>query len=177
MTQERTGLVTFKGSPLTLLGPEIRVGAKAPDFAVRRGLTPDSLYTLAAEHGKVRILSIVPSLDTKTCDLMTRRFSEEAGKLGDKVSIVTISMDLPPAQERWCGAAGVDRLVMASDYYDHSFGLTYGLRIKELGLLTRTVIILDPDDIVRYVQLVPEVAGLPNFDAVLEAVKPVIEEA
>jgi thioredoxin-dependent peroxiredoxin len=177
MTQERTGLVTFKGSPLTLLGPEIRVGAKAPDFAVRRGLTPDALYTLASGHGKVRILSVVPSLDTKTCDLMTRRFNEEAAKLGDKVSIVTISMDLPPAQERWCGAAGVDRLTMASDYYDHSFGLTYGLRIKELGLLTRTVIILDPDDIVRYVQLVPDIADLPNFDAVLEAVKPVIEEA
>ena len=177
MAQERTGIVTFKGGPLTLLGPEIRPGGRAPDLAVRRGLAPGSEYTLATERGKTRILNIEPSLDTPVCDLQGRRFNEEAGKLGDQVSIVTISMDLPPAQERWCGAAGVDRLVMASDYYDHSFGLTYGLRIKELGLLARAVIILDPDDTVRYVQIVPEVAELPNFEAVLVAVKTVLEEA
>ncbi len=177
MAQERTGVVTFQGGPLTLLGPEIKPGRKAPDFVVRRGLAPGSEYTLATESGKTRILNIVPSLDTSVCDLQTRRFNEKAGKLGDRVSIVTISMDLPPAQERWCGAAGVDRLVMASDYYDHSFGLTYGLRIKELGLLTRAVIILDPDDTVRYVQIVPEVAELPNFDAVLVAAKAVLDES
>jgi thiol peroxidase len=176
MTQERSGIVAFKGNPLTLLGPEIKVGAKAPAFTVRKGLTPDGVYTLETERGKTRILNIVPSLDTKVCDLQTRRFNEEAGRLGEAVSIVTLSMDLPPAQERWCAAAGVERLVMASDYYDHSFGLTYGLRIKELGLLTRTVMILDADDTIRYVQIVPDIAELPNFDAVLVAAKSVMEE-
>ncbi len=176
MTQERTGIVAFKGNPLTLLGPEISVGAKAPAFTVRKGLAPDAVYTLETERGKTRILNIVPSLDTKVCDLQTRRFNEEAGKLGEAVSIVTISMDLPPAQERWCAAAGVEGLVMASDYYDHSFGLTYGLRIKELGLLTRTVMILDADDVIRYIQIVPDITELPNFDAVLVAAKSVIEE-
>ena len=176
MTQERSGTVAFKGNPLTLLGPEIKVGAKAPAFTVRKGLTPDGVYTLETERGKTRILNIVPSLDTKVCDLQTRRFNEEAGRLGEAVSIVTLSMDLPPAQERWCAAAGVERLVMASDYYDHSFGLTYGLRIKELGLLTRTVMILDADDTIRYVQIVPDIAELPNFDAVLVAAKSVMEE-
>jgi thiol peroxidase len=171
MATERTGIVTFKGGPLTLLGPALEVGKKAPAFALRRGLAPDSEYTLETDRGKLRLFNIVPSLDTKVCDLQTRRFNQEADALGDQVLIVTASMDLPPAQERWCQAASVDRLVMASDYYDQSFGLAWGLRIKELGLLSRSVVIVDADDIVRYVQIVPEVAELPDFDAAIAAAK------
>ena len=164
MAIERTGLVAFKGSPLTLLGPALAVGEAAPAFALRKGLAPDSEYTLATDAGKLRLFNIVPSLDTKVCDLQTRRFNQEADALGDSVLIVTASMDLPPAQERWCQAASVDRLMMASDYFDHSFGLAWGLRIKELGLLARSVVILDANDVVRYVQIVPETTELPDFD-------------
>lgn len=173
-THEPPGLVSFKGSPLTLQGPELRVGETAPEFTLRRGLAPDSEYTLATEAGKVRLLNIVPSLDTPVCDLQTKRFNHEAGKLGDKVSVVTASMDLPPAQERWCQAASVENLITASDYFDHSFGLALGLRIKELGVLARAVVIIDADDIVRYVQIVPEVTDELDYDAVIEAVHGVI---
>jgi thiol peroxidase len=161
---------------LTLLGPELQLGQKAPDFTVRRDLTPDSEYTLATDRGKTRILNIVQSLDTTVCDQQGRRFNEEAANLGDDVVIVTISMDLPPAQARWCEAEGIDKIITASDYYDHSFGLAYGLRIEELGLLARRVIILDPDDIVRYIQVVPELTDLPNFDAVLVAAREVMSQ-
>jgi thiol peroxidase len=176
MYAERTGVVTFKGGPLTLLGPEVKPGDEAPDFELRRGLAPDTVYTLATERGKTRLLSVVPSLDTPVCDLQGRRFNEEAAKLGKSVSVVIVSVDLPPAQERWCGAAGVDQVMTASDYYDHSFGLAYGLRIEELGLLARAVILLDPDGMVRYVQVVPELTELPNFEAALVATRTVVEE-
>jgi thiol peroxidase len=176
MTQKHTDLITFRGSPLTLLGKQVQPGDKAPDFTVRKGLTPDSAYTLASDAGKTRILNVVPSLDTPVCDLQTRRFNQEAGDLGEGVAIVTISMDLPPAQARWCAAAGVENLVMTSDYYDHSFAKAYGLLIEELGLLARTVIIIDPADTVRYVQLVPEVAQEPNYEAVLVAAREVLSE-
>jgi thiol peroxidase len=173
MVEKREGVVTFKGGPLTLVGPELMVGNQAPAFTIRTGLAPDSEYTLDTESGKVRILNVVPSIDTPTCDTQTRRFNEEAAGLGDCVSIVTVSMDLPPAQERWCAAAGVDRITMASDYYDQSFGAAYGLRIDELGLLARAVIIIDGTGTVRYAQVVPEVAEEPNYDAVLVAAKEV----
>jgi thiol peroxidase len=176
MPKEREGIVTVKGSPLTLLGRELQLGQKAPDFIVRRDVTPDSEYTLATDRGKTRILSVAPSLDTAVCDQQGRRFNQEAANLGDDVVIVTISMDLPPAQARWCEAAGIDRIITTSDYYDHSFGLAYGLRIKELGLLARAVIILDPDDIVRYIQIVPELPELPNFEAVLVAAREVMSQ-
>lgn len=174
MSIERTGLVTFKGSPLTLLGPELKVGARAPEFTVRKGLAPGSAYTLDTEAGKLRLMNIVPSLDTKTCDLQTRRFNQEAGVLGEKVAIVTLSMDLPPAQERWCQAASVSNLITVSDYYDHSFGLAWGLRIKELGLLSRSVVILDGEGVVRYVQLVAELSEEPDYDDALAAVNKLI---
>lgn len=171
MSVERIGVVTFKGSPLTLVGPELAVGAPAPDFALRRGLTPDSAYTLATDAGKIRLFNIVPSLDTPVCDLQTRRFNQEAGALGDKAVIVTASMDLPPAQERWCQAASVTNLITVSDYADHSFGLAWGLRIKELGLLARAVVIVDGAGIVRYVQIVPELTTEPDYDDALAALK------
>jgi thiol peroxidase len=174
MAQKRTDLITFKSAPLTLVGKQVQPGDKAPDFVVRTGLTPDTEYTLASGAGKTRILNVVPSLDTGICDLQTRRFSQEAAALGDSAAIVTISLDLPPAQARWCGAAGVDNLTMTSDYYHRSFAEPYGLWIEELGLLARAVIIIDGDDIVRYVQLVPEVASEPNYEAVLVAAREVI---
>ena len=176
MAERHTDLITFKGSPLTLLGRQVRPGDRAPDFTVRKRLTPDSEYTLASDAGKTRILNVVPSLDTPTCDLQTRRFNQEAANLGDGVVIVTISMDLPPAQARWCAAAGAENLTMTSDYYDRSFAKAYGLLIEELGLLARTVIIIDADDTVRYVQLVPEVAEEPNYEAVLVAAREVLSE-
>ena len=171
MTIERTGVTAFKGGALTLLGPALEVGQPAPSFAARKGLAPDSEYTLASDAGRLRLFNIVPSLDTKVCDLQTRRFNQEASALGDAALIVTVSMDLPPAQERWCQAASVDRLIMVSDYYDQSFGLAWGLRIKELGLLARAVVIVDGEGIVRYLQIVPEVTELPDFDAAIAAAK------
>jgi thiol peroxidase len=134
------------------------------------------VYSLASDAGKTRILNVVPSIDTSICDLQTRRFNQEAASLGENAVIVTISMDLPPAQARWCAAAGVENLTMTSDYYDHSFARAYGLYIEELGLLARAVIIIDADDTVRYVQLVPEVAQEPNYEAALIAAREVIAE-
>ena len=168
---DRTGVVTFKGGGLTLEGEQLSVGQPAPEFTIRTGLAPDSEYTLATDAGKVRLLSVVPSLDTPVCSLQTQRFNEEAAALGDKVVIVTVSMDLPPAQERWCQANSVANLKTASDYFDHSFGLATGLRIKELGLLARSVVILDGDGVVRYLQIVPEVTNEPDYDDAIAAVK------
>jgi thiol peroxidase len=173
MSTERTGVTAFKGSPLTLQGPALTVGVPAPDFVLRRGLAPDSAYTLATDAGKIRLFNIVPSLDTPVCDLQTRRFNQEAGALGEKAVIVTASMDLPPAQERWCQAASVSNLITASDYAEHSFGLAWGLRIKELGLLARAVVIVDGAGVVRYVQIVPELTTEPDYDDALAALKTV----
>lgn len=166
---ERNNVVTFKGNPITLVGNEVATGQKAPAFTlVGTDMQPKSLQDFA---GKVKIISVVPSLDTAVCDTQTRKFNEAAAGLGDDVVVLTVSVDLPMAQKRWCGAAGVDRVVCLSDYKDHSFGKDYGLRIKELGLLARTVLIVDKDDNVQYVQVVPEVAQEPNYDEVLEAAK------
>jgi thiol peroxidase len=166
---ERKGIVTSKGSTLTLVGPEIKVGQKAPDFRV---LDNDgNPVTLADTKSKIRLISVVPSLDTSVCDLQTRRFNAEADKLGDKVRILTISVDLPFAQKRWCGAAGVDRLQTVSDHYDTNFGLAYGVLIKEKRLLTRSIFIVDEKDIVQYIQRVPDLSQEPKYDEALEALK------
>jgi len=166
---ERTGIITFKGNPFTLLGPELKVGDKAPDFAVvDNGLAP---VTLASSAGKLRVISAVPSLDTPVCDTETRRFNQEAAGLPGDVLVLTISMDLPFAQKRWCGAAGIDRVITLSDYRERSFAQNYGVLIKELLLLTRAVFIVDANDIIRYVQIVPEVTSEPDYAAVISAVK------
>lgn len=161
--------VNFKGNPLTLLGSEVKVGDKAPNFqALTNSLGPAAL----ADHaGKVVVLVTVPSLDTPVCDVETRRFNSEATKLGEQVHIVTASMDLPFAQGRWCGAAGVDRVQTVSDHRDGDVGQKYGVLIKELRLLARAVFVIDKNGIVRHAQLVPEIAEEPNYDAVLAAVK------
>lgn len=167
--QERTGIITFKGNLFTLLGPEVKPGSKAPDFTVvDNGLQPVSLATY---QGKIKIISAVPSLDTPVCDTETRRFNQEASSLDNDIVILTVSLDLPFAQKRWCGAAGIDRVVTLSDYRDRSFAEAYGILIKELKLLTRAVFVIDSTDIVRYVQIVPEVTSEPDYAAVLAAAK------
>ncbi len=166
--QERNGVVKFKGNPLTLIGPEIKIGSKAPEFQVwAQDLSP---VTLASSQGKTRLISVVPSLDTPVCDAQTRRFNEEASKLPN-VEVLTISMDLPFAQKRWCGAAGIDRVKVLSDHKDASFGNAYGVLIKELRLLSRSIFVVDGSGTVRYVEYVPEVTTHPNYDAALAATR------
>ncbi len=166
---ERNGITTFKGNPVTLLGPELKTGDKAPEFtAVDTSLAPVGIDT---HHGKIRIISAVPSLDTPVCDTETRRFNQEAAALPDNVVLLTVSLDLPFAQKRWCGAAGIDRVITLSDYRERSFGLGYGVLIKELLLLARCIFVVDGDGVIRYIQQVPEVTSEPDYDAVIAAVK------
>jgi thiol peroxidase len=169
-TTERAGGATFKGNKMTLIGPALAAGMPAPDFQV---LNQDlTLLTLAQLKGKPVLISVVPSLDTGICDAQTRRFNEEAAKL-PAIQIVTISMDLPFAQKRWCGAAGIDKVKVASDHREASFGKAYGTLIKELRLLARAIFLVDSSGILRYVEYVPEVATHPNYDAALAAARQV----
>lgn len=168
VASERTGVVTFRGSPMTLIGNEIGVGDKAPGFTV---LANDfAPVTLATSAGSVRILSVVPSLDTDVCDQQTRRFNEEAAGLG-RVKILTVSVDLPFAQKRWCGAAGVDAVQTVSDHRDLSFGLAYGVLISELRLLARATFVVDSSDRVVYAEYVPEVGLHPCYEAAIDAAR------
>ncbi|MBU4427501.1 MAG: thiol peroxidase [Desulfobacterales bacterium] len=165
---ERTGIITMKGNPLTLAGKELKVGDLSPDFEVLdNDLAP---VKFSSFRGKVCVISSVPSLDTPVCDMETRRFNEEAGKLGADIRILTISMDLPFAQKRWCGAAGVDKVITLSDHRDASFGTAYGALIKELRLLARIVFVVDGEGVIRNIQVVKEQTEEPDYDAVLEAV-------
>jgi thiol peroxidase len=169
MTQERTNVATFKGNPITLIGPELKVGDKAPDFRLNKNLLEE--VTLADYDGKIKLISVVPSLDTGVCDAQTRRFNQEAAELGEDVIILTVSADLPFAQARWCGAAGVDRVVTLSDYKDNSFGKAYGVLIKEFALDHRAVFVLDKDNTIRYVQVLNEMGEHPNYEEPIAAVK------
>jgi thiol peroxidase len=160
--------VTFKGNPVTLVGEEIKVGDTAPDFTVlANDLSP---VTLKDTEGKVRIISVVPSLDTGVCDAQTRKFNEEAAKLEDVV-VLTVSMDLPFAQKRWCAAAGLENVMTASDHRDASFGEAYGVLMKELRLLARSVFVIDSNNKVTYAEYVPEGTTHPQYEAALEAAK------
>jgi thiol peroxidase len=166
---ERTGIITFQGNPLTLQGSPAISGGPAPDFKVlANDLSPRSLKDYA---GKTLILSVVPSLDTGVCDLQTRRFNSEAAALGGHVRILTLSCDLPFAQARWCGQAGVSQVETLSDHFDLSFGLAYGVAIKELRLLTRAIFVVDKNRRVTYSAIVPEVTHEVNFDAALAAAR------
>ena len=168
VVEEQTGKITMKGNPLTLMGQELKVGHMAPDVVLASNeLEP---VFLSSFRGKVCIISSVPSLDTPVCDMETRRFNEEAGALGEDVVIITVSMDLPFAQKRWCGAAGVDKVITLSDYGDMAFGNAYGVLIKELKLLARSVFILDRQGVIQYVQLVNEVSEEPDYQEILDAV-------
>ena len=168
MDIERKNAATLKGKPFTLVGPEIKVGQKAPDFTALAGdLSP---VTLASSKGKTRLICSVPSLDTPVCDAETRRFNEEGAKLPG-VEVLVISVDLPFAQGRFCQTAGIKNLKCLSDHRDVSFGRTYGTLIKELRLLSRAIFVIGPDDKVQYVEYVKEVADHPNYDAALSALK------
>ena len=165
---ERPGATTLKGNPLTLVGPELKPGDTAPDFeVVDTGLQK---VTLASTGGNVRIFSVVPSLDTPVCDAQTKRFNEEAAQLAG-VEILTISMDLPFAQKRWCGAMGVDRVKMLSDHRDGSFGRAYGTLIKELRIESRAIFVVDPNNVIRHAEYVKEVADFPNYEAALTSAR------
>ena len=167
--QERSGVITMKGQPQTLMGPEVKVGDKAPDFEVTgNDLAPLIFSSL---KGQVCLIAAVPSLDTPVCDLETRRFNTDAANLSPEINLLTISMDLPFAQKRWCGAAGVERLKTYSDHRLASFGLAYGVLIKELRLLARAVFVVDRAGTLQYVELVKELTQEPDYEAILQVVK------
>jgi len=165
---ERAGATTMRGKPLTLIGPELKAGDAAPDFdVVDNGLKPVSLKDTG---NGVRIISVVPSLDTPVCDAQTKRFNEEAGKMKD-VSIITVSMDLPFAQKRWCNSFNVDHVKMLSDHANGSFGTHYGTLIKELRIESRAIFVLGPDNKILHAEYVKEVADHPNYEAALSAAR------
>ena len=169
MAEERQGVVTMKGNPITLVGPEIKVGDTAPDFTV---VANDlSEVTLASSAGKARLISVVPSIDTPVCDQQTRRFNEEASNLPGGIDVLTISVDLPFAQKRFCGAADIDKITPLSDHRDTSFGTAYGTLIKELRLLARAIFVVDKDDKVVHAEYVGEVTEHPDYDAAITAAK------
>ncbi|MHB1558681.1 MAG: thiol peroxidase [Isosphaeraceae bacterium] len=171
MAETRKGEVTFKGNPVTLVGPRLKPGDKAPDFkSIGVGLTP---VTLADTAGKARLFNVVPSLDTPVCNKQTKRFNEELKALGDKVAAYTVSTDLPFAQARFCAEASIDNLKNLSDVHNHSFGENYGVLIQDLPvpLLARAVIVVDPADTIQYIEIVPEIASEPNYEPALEALK------
>ncbi len=169
MTQERNGAVQFKGNPITLVGPELKAGDKAPEFVLNKSLV--ETVSLSDYAGKIKLISVVPSIDTGVCDAQTRRFNEEAAALGENVAILTVSVDLPFAQARWCGAAGIDKVVLLSDYKAHSFGEAYGVYIKELGLDHRAIFVIDANDTVKYVEYLPEMTEHPDYENAIAAVK------
>lgn len=169
MAQERANAATFKGNPITLIGPELKVGDTAPDFRLNKNLLEEA--TLQDYAGKIKLISVVPSLDTGVCDAQTRRFNQEAAGLGEDVVVLTVSADLPFAQARWCGAAGVDRVVTLSDYKDNSFGKAYGVLIKEFALDMRAVFVLDQDNKIQYVEVLNEMTEHPDYEKPVAAVK------
>jgi len=160
---------TMKGNPVTLVGNDLQIGDNAPDFSVTANDLSE--FKFSSLKGKKVIISVVPSLDTGICDLQTKRFNQEAGKLGESVKILTISMDLPFAQKRWCGATHSDKVTTLSDHRSASFGEAYGVLIKGLRLLTRSIFIIDEKGKIRYKQVVPEITTEPNYDDALNALK------
>ena len=168
LMEKRRGVVSMGENPMTLLGSEVKVGDKAVNFtALKQDLSP---YSLEDERGKIRIISVVPSLDTGVCELQTINFNEMATELEDVV-ILTISVDLPFAQARFCGANKIDRVITLSDHKDLDFGLKYGFVMEELRLLARGIVVIDRDDTVRYVEYVENGHNHPDYDRVLEVVK------
>jgi thiol peroxidase len=171
----RAKAVTFKGNPLTLAGEAVQVGQAAPDFTLHT-YGPDGMkkITLADLKGKATLLNVVPSLDTPVCQVQTKKFNEELAALGDKVNAITVSMDLPFAQNRFCGSENIKNLKNGSDYQDRSFGNNWGVLIEELKLLARSVFVVDAKGTVTYADVVTEVTDQPNYDAALGALKEVV---
>ena len=169
MEETRTGVVTLKRKPMMLVGPDVKPGDKAPDFRVVDGsLKP---VTLADSAAKVRLVSVVPSVDTPICHAQTLYFNQAAADLPENVALLTVSVDLPFAQRRWIGAEGVERVQLLSDYQDRSFGLAYGLLVDELKLLARAVLIIDASDTVVDREIVPEISQHPDYEAALAAAR------
>ena len=168
----RPEAVTFKGNAMTLAGEELQVGQAVPEFTLH-SFGADGLTTISPADlkGKPTLLNVVPSLDTGVCATQTKKFNEELAGMGDQINAVTVSMDTPFAQNRFCGAEGVENLKNGSDYMDHNFGNALGVRIEELGLLTRSVYVLDADGKVAYAEIVPEVTNEPNYDGAIAALK------
>lgn len=170
--QERTGVITFKGNPMTLVGPALAVGQPAPAFTLTaKDLSAATLETVTDGGTRAALLIVVPSLDTGVCSLESKTFNGRVAEAGANVAAFVVSMDLPFAQGRWCGAEGVADVGMLSDYRTHEFGEAYGLRIKELGLLARSVVVIGKDKSVAYVEIIPEVTNEPNYDAALAAAR------
>lgn len=168
---ERKGLITFKGAPLTLLGPRLIIGDKAPAFTViDRDMRDVSLKDFDFK-GKSKLISVTPSLDTPVCDMQARSFNERAAKMPDEVVVMNISMDLPFAINRFCATAGIDRIKTFSDYRHAYFGMNYGVMIKELRLLARSVFVIDSADIIKYIEIVPEITDNVDFDRALDEAK------
>lgn len=171
MAQARSGLYTYKGSPMTLLGPELKVGDAAPSFTAFKAI--NDTFSSDELAGKVAFYNVVPSVDTGICDAQTKRFSDEANKISG-VEWITISCDTPYALKRWCAAGSISNLLMLSDFRDHAFGLAFGLYVKELGLLQRALLIVGSDNKIAYIQRVPEMATHPNYDEALAALKQIL---
>jgi len=166
---EQKGVVTVKGNPVTLIGSEVKVGDKAPDFTVVDGDLKE--VKLKDFTGKIKVISVSASLDTTVCDMQARRFNQEASRLPKDVVIMNITMDLPFAISRFCTTAGIDKVQAFSDHRDASFGNAYGVLIKELRLLARSIFIMDKNDTIRYVEIVPELTNHPDYDKALDALK------
>ena len=168
--QKRANAVTFKGNPLTLVGPQLKPGDKAPDFACLSGLDQ---VTLAQTPAKARLFSVVPSLDTPVCSIQTKKFNEALGALKDKVACYTVSLDLPFAQKRFCGSENITNMQTLSDVHNHSFGQSYGVLIEglPLPLLSRAVFVVDKAGKIVYAEYVPEVTSHPNYDNAIAALK------
>ncbi|MFN7017227.1 MAG: thiol peroxidase [Fimbriimonadales bacterium] len=166
---ERSNAVTFLGKPLTLVGNALKPGDPAPDATVlKQDLTPINIHDY---KGHVLLISVVPSLDTSVCSAQTKRFNEEASQLPDSVKVITVSMDLPFAQKRFCGAEGIDKIEALSDHREGAFGQAYGALVKELRILCRAVFVVDAQGVVRYAEYVPEIASHPNYEAALQVVR------
>ena len=166
---ERKGVVTFGGNPLTLIGDEAKEGTKAPDFTVIDKEMKE--VKLSDFTGKVKIISVTPSLDTPVCDMQARRFNQEAQSLSGSLVVLNISMDLPFAIARFCAGAGINNVHTLSDHREASFGNAYGVLIKELRLLSRSVFVIDTSDIIRYIEIVPEITNEPDYNKALEAAR------
>jgi thiol peroxidase len=169
---ERKGVVTFRGNPLTLLGNVSKIGDKAPSFtALDKDLAPVSLSDFV---GKIKIISVTPSLDTPVCNLQATMFNKSASDLSPDIALINVSMDLPFAIARFCSSEGIDKLRTLSDHRDASFGLAYGVLVKELRLLARSVFVIDKTDTIRYIEIVPEMTNEPNYDKALSEAKTLV---
>ena len=163
----------FRSQQLEVVGTHLTPGMKAPEVTLSNGFA-SKVDLLGSTAGKVRVISVIPSIDTGVCDAQTRRMNVEASNLGEQVVVVTVSVDLPQAQKRWCGAAGVDRVVMLSDYFDMAFGNAYGTHVQPLRIEQRALFVVDANDIVRHAEYVPVIGQHPNYDAALESVKQLV---